>query len=47
MAKCTYCSKETQLYINGMPICPSCDADIEAGRTPPSSNRPLKPPKDP
>jgi hypothetical protein len=37
MAKCTYCSKETQLYINGMPICPSCDADIEAGRTPPSS----------
>ncbi len=27
MAQCVYCKKETQLHVEGVPVCLDCDAD--------------------
>ncbi len=37
---CRYCGQETRLHINGIPICVVCADLIEAGKKPPSSERP-------
>ena len=34
MAKCIYCDAETNLYINGKPVCLSCADALDAGRKP-------------
>jgi hypothetical protein len=42
---CVYCGSETQLRINGAPVCIACAKDIEAGRKPPHRESPKPPPK--
>jgi hypothetical protein len=41
MAKCSQCGAETQLYVNGVPICPACDNRSEStGSKPPHRESP-------
>jgi hypothetical protein len=40
MAKCAWCDKETELYINGIPLCLDCDRDRESGRKPLQKEQP-------
>lgn len=42
MPTCVYCYAETQLHINGVPVCKACSEDLEAGHNPPHGERPLK-----
>ena len=37
MAKCVYCGSETELYVNGVPVCLSCSDT--ARRKPPASQQ--------
>lgn len=37
---CRYCGSETRLHINGIPVCVACADLIEAGKKPPSRERP-------
>jgi hypothetical protein len=39
MARCVQCGKETDLHVNGVPICPTCDGKREKKPPPP---KPLK-----
>lgn len=44
MARCSNCGKETEMYVNGVPLCLECDKRREADlRKPPAPNEaPLK-----
>jgi hypothetical protein len=37
MARCSYCAAETQLYVNGSPVCIACSEQGDAVRKPPQS----------
>ena len=37
MARCSYCAAETQLYVNGSPVCLACSGQGDAKRKPPQS----------
>jgi hypothetical protein len=36
MAECSYCGKETDLYVSNVPMCVECHDDLTAGRKPPN-----------
>jgi hypothetical protein len=38
-AKCAFCGRETELYVNGVPICLECDREKS---TPPPPKPPAK-----
>jgi hypothetical protein len=39
MARCSYCDAETQLYVNGSPVCIECSEQNDPVRKPPQSSR--------
>lgn len=38
MARCVYCAADTQLYVNGSPVCIACSEQNDAVRKPPQSS---------
>lgn len=38
MARCVYCAADTQLYVNGSPVCIACSEQSDAVRKPPQSS---------
>jgi hypothetical protein len=43
MDKCRICHRDTDLYVNGQPICVECDERIHAPKEDPQAGLPRKP----
>jgi len=44
MAKCVYCGAETELYVNGVPVCLECSEEREGepAKKPPASGQSIR-----
>src|SRR5579862_4027167 len=44
MAACAYCGAETELYVNGVPICPKCSDELggKPAKKPPASGQSIR-----